>query len=414
MAADGNSFEEFQLEPFIHQVGGQSSILQLDDTTICKYLNLQELNFYTSIPDQLKALVPDFKGVVEVNFTEDSDGFLMLTAHPSDKFILNSHLQTLQQNRSEKKTKCRIRVNHTGNIEIVNELEEQEQIFEEGDQTDGTVRSSHNPWALRCHRKQFKKLKANSSSIAFSNHEFIVLENLTYNYTYPCILDLKMGTRQFGDDASLVKQQTHEAKVASTTSKALGIRLCGMQVYHLKSGHFICHNKYYGRGLSVEGFKRALQHYLHNGQRLCREVIPPLVNKLHNICETIRQLETFRFYSCSLLVLYDGKDVLHSPLRDTNGTDIPTENENANVIADKTEENRNTVKYKSNASKDSQSATIQEKNVKVDIRLIDFAHSTHHNMPGVTVRHRGPDEGLIFGLENLIAELKSIEKEHCL
>lgn len=413
MAADGNSFEEFQLEPFIHQVGGQSSILQLDDTTICKYLNLQELNFYTSIPDQLKPLVPDFKGVVEVNFTEDSDGFLMLTAHPSDKFILNSHLQTLQQNRSERKTKCRIRVNHAGNIEIVNELEEQEQIFEEGDQADGTVRTSHNPWALRCHRKQFKKLKANSSSISFPNHEFIVLENLAFNYTYPCILDLKMGTRQFGDDATLVKQQTHEAKVASTTSKALGIRLCGMQVYHLKSGHFICHNKYYGRGLSVEGFKRALRHYLHNGQRLCKEVIPHLINKLQNFCEIIKQLETFRFYSCSLLVLYDGKDVLHSPLHDTNGMNIPAENENANLIAEKTEENRNTVKYKSNIAKDPQSAT-QEKNVKVDIRLIDFAHSTHQNMPGTTIHHHGPDEGLLFGLENLITELKTIEKEFCL
>lgn len=61
--------------------------------------------------------------------------------------------------------------------------------------------------------------------------EFIVLENLTWKFTYPCILDLKMGTRQYGDAATLAKKQSKMYKVVSTTSAKLGLRVGGMQVF---------------------------------------------------------------------------------------------------------------------------------------------------------------------------------------
>ena len=43
--------------------------------------------------------------------------------------------------------------------------------------------------------------------------------------------------------------------------------------------------------------------------------------------------------------------------------------------------------------------------VHVDIRMIDFAKSTHRDMDS-TVVHDGPDHGYIFGLTNLINILK--------
>lgn len=55
-----------------------------------------------------------------------------------------------------------------------------------------------------------------------SQRYFMLLENIASNYHLPCILDLKMGTRQHGDDASDEKMRRQMAKCAATTSASLG------------------------------------------------------------------------------------------------------------------------------------------------------------------------------------------------
>ncbi|XP_063296788.1 inositol hexakisphosphate kinase 1-like isoform X1 [Pelobates fuscus] len=383
------------LEPFIHQVGGHSSMMRYDDHTVCKPLIAREQRFYESLPPEMKEFTPEYKGVVSVCFEGDSDGYINLVAYPFVESESMDQEETPERDHSRRKHSRRglHRTNSnaastehkddwsllTGEnsesaqemkspkLELVMHSEVPFQMLD-GNSEMSSERISYNPWSLRCHKQQLNRMRSESKERKL--YKFLLLENVVHHFKFPCVLDLKMGTRQHGDDASEEKAARQMKKCEQSTSATLGVRVCGMQVFQMDTGHYLCLNKYYGRGLSAEGFRQALYQYLHNGVNLRRDLFEPILSKLKRLTSVLEIQASYRFYSSSLLIIYDGRDHPRS-------TD----------------------------------SMVQEPVPKVDVRMIDFAHSTYKGFRDDLTVHDGPDKGYVLGLRSLISILELIRDE---
>lgn len=110
--------------------------------------------------------------------------------------------------------------------------------------------------------------------------------------------------------------------------------------------------------MNEDGFRSALFQYIHNGSFQRLDILPQLIQRLQALHETISSLARYRFYSGSLLIVYDG--------------------------------------------------SIQSN--QIDVRMIDFAHTTCSvDVTDESVADEtGPDRGYLHGIECLIDVFEKI------
>jgi len=78
----------------------------------------------------------------------------------------------------------------------------------------------------------------------------------------------------------------------------------------------VTQNKYSGREIKTDDFASVLASFLHDGERLLVHQIPILLSKIYSLAKIVNRLKGYRFYGCSVLLIYDGdhevQDVLIS------------------------------------------------------------------------------------------------------
>jgi 1D-myo-inositol-tetrakisphosphate 5-kinase/inositol-polyphosphate multikinase len=130
---------------------------------------------------------------------------------------------------------------------------------------------------------------------------FLVLEDLTRRFNGPNIVDLKIGDRSFGPDASVEKIIEEKSKCFHQLE--LGFRICGAK--YGPAGRFV--SKQEGRAMDPSQVDSFFVDFFDAHTRMGGCKLRATLSKLERLVRWLRVQTRYRFVASSLLIIHEGQ-----------------------------------------------------------------------------------------------------------
>lgn len=257
----------------------------------------------------------------------------------------------------------------------------------------------------------------------------IALENVTYGFVRPNVLDVKLGTRLWDESAPLAKRARLDQSASETTSSSLGFRIAGMKVWRVTTTASIdsaagedgyeVFGKMYGRQFRAEDVNKGFKTFLSVSggteprDELSRVTARRFAEEVKKIRE-ILEAEESRMYGASILFVYEGdvvalQEALDEDRRRREEVDVNVNGQGREDDEDDDDDDEIEV----DNDDEGEDGNKDEEGVKkrrrrrlkcYAVKLIDFAHATW--TPG-----QGPDENVLKGVRNVQGIFESLGEE---
>ncbi|CAB4021368.1 inositol polyphosphate multikinase [Paramuricea clavata] len=276
-----------------------------------------------------------------------------------------------------------------------------------------------------------------SPDLSLKVDNYIILENLTRHFKKPCILDIKIGKSITDHLATQAKRERAARKYPE--QEQFGFRILGMKVYNKSSKHFKFYDKTFGKNLKTHkevltGLKEFFCSAEHG-----KGHIEEILENLEAIKIWAVEQRIFRLYSSSILIIYEGDETLKTNglVKENSNSDLNANDDTSgdNEMDSMVEDTENAFQFQasdnsckiqaqlctetlvaqnecSNCVTDSLvkcwnkrdcylENNIQPQKPKVNIRLVDFAHT-------YIGHYDAPDDNYLYGLNNLICYFEQL------
>lgn len=247
--------------------------------------------------------------------------------------------------------------------------------------------------------------------------QYIVLQNLYGGYVNPSILDIKLGSKLFDENATAEKAERLGKVSDSTTSGTLNFRICGMKLYNgsldkmpanvfdgmektMKlvrendaDSNYIEFDKYFGRSLSKDNVADGLALLFGQFENtfIKRKLLETFLKRLQLLYNCLLDAEV-RIISGSLLFIVENDTHKWEPVMDN---DELYESRDSLIRSDFIDDDDGDD---DNLDSDQSANDVSPMS---SLNLIDFAHAKY-------TKGKGYDENIIIGVENLITIFETI------